>query len=47
MIHPRTYIMGIWVLFHNGHDIRSDIIVQKMEMVMEREKREGPVEGMR
>jgi len=37
----------IWVLFHNGYDRVSDIAVQKMEMAMEREKREGPSEGVR
>ena len=33
--------MVIWVLFHNDIDRISDIAVQKMEVVMEIEKRES------
>ncbi len=40
-------VMVIWVLFHDASDRDSDIIVTQMEMVMEREKREGSPEGMR
>ena len=40
-------VMVIWVLFHNGCDRSSDVAVQKMEVVMETEKREGSVEGVR
>ena len=35
-------VMVIWVLFHNAYDRDSEVAVQKMEVVMEIEKREGP-----